>query len=84
MELLGGACQDCGFAGDLAAFEFHHAGKGKDFIMGSAANKSWDVIRKELRKCILLCSNCHRARHSDYSNPNLIAEAENYKGRLLK
>lgn len=83
MALLGGKCSNCGWAGGLAAFEFHHQ-DGKDFSVGNAGNRSWDVIKKELLKCVLLCSNCHRETHSDYDNPALIEEVEKYKGRHLK
>jgi len=26
---------------------------------------SWERIKNEIKKCIILCSNCHRIRHSD-------------------
>lgn len=81
---LGGKCQKCGWVGDQAAFQFHHLKpKEKDFIIGSAANKSWDYIKKELTKCILLCSNCHAIEHSTKSDRIFIKEAFNYKGRSL-
>jgi predicted HNH restriction endonuclease len=28
-------------------------------------NMSWDRIKIELDKCILVCSNCHREIHED-------------------
>ena len=43
----------------FAAMEFHHV-NGKDFSIGNIANRKWEVIKKELDKCELLCSNCHR------------------------
>ena len=37
----------------------------KDFSLSStrANPKNWDSIVKELKKCILLCSNCHKEHH---------------------
>lgn len=82
IALLGGKCSDCGYKGNPAAFEFHHE-RGKDFTLGGAANRRWELVKRELKKCILLCSNCHRIRHSDYTNPALLKEANSYRGRTL-
>ena len=83
IKLLGGKCWKCGAVVPVAAFEFHHV-SGKDFSIGSAANKSWSVIVRELKKCQLWCSNCHRVKHSRH-DAALIAEAERYirKGFIL-
>src|SRR5579872_63735 len=60
IKLLGGKCEKCGWSGDQAAFQFHHKDPNeKDFILGKAANKSWDSVKTEIQKCMLLCANCH-------------------------
>lgn len=68
VQLLGGRCKRCGWTGNfvtqLAAFEFHHYGSDKAFTVGNALNKKWDSIVTEIKKCELLCSNCHRIHHS--------------------
>ena len=61
--LLGGKCVSCGYQDDIAAFEFHHEG-GKDFSISSKSNRSWSVLEPEVKKCVLLCSNCHRIKHT--------------------
>lgn len=62
-------CSKCGFSGPFCALDFHHVRGpislriGK-FISGhvpSATNIK--IVQKELRKCILLCANCHRIQH---------------------
>lgn len=64
---LGGKCVNCGYNGHLAALEFHHLNpKEKDFTIGKMMNRKWDSIVKEIDKCIILCSNCHRIEHSKY------------------
>jgi hypothetical protein len=82
IKLLGGVCCACGWEGPQAGFEFHYLGN-KEFNFGNVSNKSWKVIVKELRKCQLLCSRCHRISHSTREDAALIAEAERYNGSLL-
>jgi hypothetical protein len=82
---LGGKCKKCGFSGNQAALQFHHKNsKEKDFTIGNVANKSWDSIKKEIQKCLLLCANCHMIEHSTKDGEKFIKEALNYKGRKLK
>lgn len=67
----------------MAAFEFHHAHGEKDFEIGDIANRRWAVIVQELKKCVLLCSRCHRLKHSSREDPRLLAEAQRYEGQIL-
>ena len=62
---LGGHCQICGYDRCLSAFDFHHIdAREKDFTI--SASMSWDRIEPELKKCVLLCSNCHREVHAGW------------------
>jgi len=82
---LGGECEKCGWHGNQAALQFHHKDSAeKDFTIGNVANKSWDSIKKEMQKCILLCANCHAIEHSTKNGAGFLKEALNYKGRTLK
>lgn len=62
VEYKGGCCKSCGYSKYLGALEFHHLDPTqKDFALSHA--KAWkfnDRIKKELDKCVLLCSNCHK------------------------
>lgn len=65
---MGGKCQICGYNRCNNALEFHHIDpKEKDFAFGKAlANpKKWNTVVEELRKCVLLCANCHREVHDN-------------------
>lgn len=84
VKYLGGKCAKCGWSGNQAAFQFHHTDpKEKDFVIGNVANKSWDSIKEEMKKCILLCANCHSIEHSTKDGHIFLKEALNYKGRKL-
>lgn len=54
----------CSKCGDKRWYvlDFHHT-KGKDNSISTMNCHSIDSIKKELRKCIVLCSNCHREHH---------------------
>lgn len=70
IKKFGGKCCRCGYDRSLRALEFHHLnGDDKDVCISSMINESstWLKLEKELNKCILLCSNCHREEHGDIS-----------------
>lgn len=62
----GGSCQCCGYNRSHWALEFHHLDpKEKDFHLSKGGHtRSWDKIKEELNKCILVCSNCHAEIHA--------------------
>lgn len=65
VEYLGGHCQDCGLVDVPEVYDFHHLDPAqKDFSFGEKGNRSFDSLRAELDKCLLLCANCHRKRHA--------------------
>ena len=57
----GGACALCGYDRHLGALQFHHLDpRSKRLqISQNGVTLSLDTIREEVRKCVLLCSNCH-------------------------
>ncbi|HOU66130.1 MAG TPA: hypothetical protein PK861_08845 [Thermomonas sp.] len=62
----GGKCNRCGYARNLAALTWHHldpALKGFNLDVRSLSNRNRDAIDDEIRKCILLCANCHAEIH---------------------
>ena len=66
VEHKGGRCEICGYDRCLEALEFHHLdSQNKDFgISDKGYTRSWQKVREELDKCIMLCSNCHREVHA--------------------
>lgn len=61
IEYKGGKCQICGYNKCPAALDLHHINGKKDFGIGDKGyTRSWEIVKKELDKCILVCANCHR------------------------
>ena len=68
IKLFGGKCSICGYNKCNAALDFHHTNsKEKEMTIAeiSLKNVSYNKILKEARKCILICSNCHREIHNN-------------------
>jgi predicted nucleic acid-binding Zn ribbon protein len=66
VDKLGGACNRCGYAQNLAALNFHHV-DGKDYKLDlrSLGNRTTETILAEFERVELLCANCHAAEHAD-------------------
>jgi len=64
-------CEKCGI-NHIAVLDFHHKDpKEKDFGIAKVLNwKSKENILKEIKKCMILCSNCHRILHWSIKNIN--------------
>lgn len=64
VDLLGGKCVICGYCRCLWALCFHHNNpEEKDFTISLYIRK-WESVELELKKCSLLCSNCHWEVHA--------------------
>jgi len=57
-------CANCGFT-HPAALQFHHHGNDKYMdVSNMVRNKhSKEAIMKEIKKCTVLCANCHAIHH---------------------
>lgn len=63
IDSMGGKCVCCGYDKYQGALECHHLDPPeKEFRFGGIrANPiRWLKICEELRKCVLVCSNCHK------------------------
>lgn len=66
VDSLGGKCSMCGYSKCLHALQFHHLDPSKkDFNLDSRkiSNTNIEAIKEELKKCILVCANCHAEIH---------------------
>jgi predicted transcriptional regulator len=59
----GSVCADCGVDYPHFQLEFDHLGDKKFTISGFRQHtNSLDVVKAEIAKCDIVCSNCHRTR----------------------
>lgn len=83
IELMGGKCSKCGYNKNIAALEFHHVKpSSKSFPLDARhlSNTSTNKILDEAKKCVLLCSNCHKETHyPEMDNESLKAKKINCK-----
>ena len=72
IEYLGSKCIFCGYNRCTSALDFHHVDeKSKKFgLSQNGLTRSWEKTKQELKKCILVCSNCHREIHAGMLQPS--------------
>tara|TARA_S200002703_G_scaffold90601_1_gene78114 strand:+ start:422 stop:814 length:393 start_codon:yes stop_codon:yes gene_type:complete len=64
-------CELCGYNLNYAALNFHHINPAtKKFAVNDGKSRSLELLESEVRKCQLLCANCHAQEH----NPHLFVD----------
>ena len=64
VDLFGGECTVCGYNKNIAAFDFHHLDPSeKEYNWNTLKCRPWNEVIAELKKCTLLCKNCHSEIH---------------------
>jgi predicted nucleic acid-binding Zn ribbon protein len=74
----GGKCHICSYAKSMRALKFHHLDPSKkEFSIGVKGNtRSWERVKIELEKCILVCGNCHDEIHEGQHPQYLIVKEQ--------
>ena len=65
VEYKGGCCYFCKYDHCIQALEFHHLGsEQKETEISNMRGRSFERIKVELDKCLLVCCRCHREIHA--------------------
>lgn len=69
IEMLGGKCEHCGES-RFYVLNFHHDLENfeKSFNIKELNSGRFSLLLEEVKKCIVLCSNCHQKHHLDKMN----------------
>lgn len=82
IESMGGRCCVCNYNKCDWSLALHHLDPSqKDFSFGKirANPKNWESIVLEIRKCVLVCHNCHSEIHAGVTSVPLDAPRFNEK-----
>lgn len=60
---IGGKCILCGYDKNYASLDFHHLRDKKFPVNTSSMQKPMELIEEEIKKCVLICRNCHNDIH---------------------
>lgn len=65
VDYKGGCCSICKYKESLNSLHFHHLDPNEKDLNISKSNKSFDNLKYEVDKCILVCGNCHAEIHDN-------------------
>lgn len=66
INLLGGCCSKCKQVFDSVCYDLHHVDPTqKEFTIGENMLVGKEKFEAEVKKCVLLCANCHRLEHKE-------------------
>lgn len=73
VEANGHKCACCGLVDDYVVYDFHHLNpETKSFGIGNnSTTRSKQAYGDEAKKCVMLCSNCHRKVEKGLINQEL-------------
>ena len=62
VQYKGGKCCICGYDKCMTSLHFHHRDPNEKDFGVTGKTVSYERLMKEVDKCELVCSNCHRIR----------------------
>jgi hypothetical protein len=61
VKYKGGKCEICGYDKNPMAMDFHHVNSTeKKYNIAQIRHRTWNFLKHEIDKCLLLCALCHR------------------------
>ena len=79
-------CKDCNIKYPYYVMDFDYVRGKKDFELARAAShyRSLDTIQKEIDKCDVVCSNCHRIRTFTRMSSSVIGNTSDFDSEDFK
>lgn len=86
IKICGGKCNICGYSRSKSALEFHHINpEEKEYGISSKGTcHNFDKDIAEVKKCILLCSNCHREVHDGFYTREYLEEKKIFDEKIVE
>jgi hypothetical protein len=81
---LVGGCQLCGYCKCLKAICFHHMHDKTRSLTLREFQHAPSLLRDELRKCVVLCHNCHSEVHAGTVDPVRLLELHKQFARFFE
>lgn len=85
MKASGNRCCICGYNRTVSALEFHHINpEEKEYgiaAQGTCHNIQRDIA--EIRKCVLVCANCHREIHEGFYNAEQLKKYQKFDEEFI-
>ena len=63
IKYKGGACEHCGYNKSTWALQFHHRDPSQKDMNIGGKSVSFETLKTEVDKCLMLCANCHAEEH---------------------
>lgn len=75
VNMCGEKCCICGYDRCKDALEFHHVNENeKEFgLANKLTSYSWNKVKEEVKKTIMVCANCHREIHKGFYTNDFIS-----------
>lgn len=90
IKVCGSKCNICGYDKTKTALEFHHIQpEGKIYAIASKGTcHDLKTDLEEVKKCIMVCANCHREIHDDFYDEDFLLNKkifdENFANLLIE
>jgi|APFre7841882793_1041355.scaffolds.fasta_scaffold29243_1 hypothetical protein len=84
-SLVGNECWVCGYNKTKKNLCFHHVDPSKKSFgldMRSIQKTNWENVLEEMKKCILVCHNCHGEIHYDILTEKEVIKAFDRWGKI--
>jgi hypothetical protein len=80
----GKCCLMCSYDRCKDSLHFHHIDQEeKSFQISRHMNRTWEILKSELDKCVLICANCHGEVHSGLITKDILISKENQRIKCM-